>query len=97
LTGLRLGGGPVEERGTRFSRQVAEDAAGEGLRKTFRLPLRQQGDFFSGVCDLDKSVNGRFDGENSNNGLVRSDDVSWITLTDRMRIVNTEAWEKKGG
>jgi hypothetical protein len=37
-------------------------------------------------CDEPKE--GRFDGENSNYGLVRIDDQPWEELTERMRAVN---------
>ena len=48
VTGCRtkiFRGKRVEERGTRFFAQKREDAVREGVRKTFRLPLRVLGDF----------------------------------------------------
>jgi agarase len=40
---------------------------------------------------MDEPPEGRFDGENSNFGLVDNFDTSWQTLTDRMTLVNGDA------
>ncbi len=44
----------------------------------------------------DQPALGRFDGENSNFGLVNVDDVPWSVLTERMKEVNREAGESRG-
>ena len=46
-------------------------------------------------CDEPKE--GRFDGENSNYGLVRIDDTPWETLTERMKAVNPTLAGVHGG
>ena len=40
---------------------------------------------------MDEPPEGRFDGENSNFGLVDNEDTPWQTLVDRMTIVNADA------
>ncbi len=41
---------------------------------------------------MDEPQEGRFDGENSNFGLVDNDDVPWSELVDRMTVVNADAY-----
>jgi len=79
LPNTRGAGLPVEtqkDRADRFERYVTALA---------KMPACVGYHWFE-WCDEPKE--GRFDGENSNYGLVRIDDTPWETLTERFKTVN---------
>lgn len=46
---------------------------------------------------MDEPAEGRFDGENSNVGLVSNANIPWSALVKRMKRVNREGLERRGG
>lgn len=46
---------------------------------------------------MDQPAAGRFDGENSNFGLVGNEDRPWSALIERVKTVNREALQKRAG
>ena len=68
------------------------DAYGDYMRKVLARPFLIGAHWFKYT---DEPATGRPDGENSNEGVVDIADDLWMTFTDRMRIINRDAFARR--